>query len=44
MSGDGESNGIYSVLIATDGSAHAEAAVEYGAWLAARARARPPST
>ncbi|MET0622064.1 MAG: universal stress protein [Pyrinomonadaceae bacterium] len=36
MSGDGESNGIYSVLIATDGSAHAEAAVEYGAWLAAR--------
>jgi nucleotide-binding universal stress UspA family protein len=40
MSGDGESNGIYSVLIATDGSAHAEAAVEYGAWLAARTGAR----
>jgi len=36
MSDDGESNGIYNVLIATDGSAHAEAAVEYGAWLAAR--------
>jgi nucleotide-binding universal stress UspA family protein len=40
MSGDGESNGIYSVLIATDGSTHAEAAVEYGAWLAARTGAR----
>jgi nucleotide-binding universal stress UspA family protein len=40
MSGDGESNGIHSVLVATDGSAHAEAAVEYGAWLAARTGAR----
>ncbi len=30
---------ISSILVATDGSAHGESAVEYGAWLAARARA-----
>jgi nucleotide-binding universal stress UspA family protein len=39
MSSDNEHSGIASVLIATDGSAHAEAAVEYGAWVAARTRA-----
>jgi nucleotide-binding universal stress UspA family protein len=36
MNSDTEHSGIASVLIATDGSAHAEAAVEYGAWIAAR--------
>lgn len=36
MSSNGEEKVIDNVLIATDGSAHAEAAVEYGAWLAAR--------
>jgi nucleotide-binding universal stress UspA family protein len=39
MSSDNEHSGSASVLIATDGSAHAEAAVEYGAWVAARTRA-----
>ena len=32
--------GISEIVVATDGSAHAEAAVEYGAWLAARTGAR----
>jgi nucleotide-binding universal stress UspA family protein len=36
MSSNVEEKVIDNVLIATDGSAHAEAAVEYGAWLAAR--------
>lgn len=40
MSSNGENTGIYDVLMATDGSAHAESAVEYGAWLAARTGAR----
>ncbi|HEX3561079.1 MAG TPA: universal stress protein [Pyrinomonadaceae bacterium] len=40
MSSNGEHSDISNVLIATDGSAHAAAAVEYGAWLAAQARAR----
>jgi nucleotide-binding universal stress UspA family protein len=39
MSSNSEQSGISSILIATDGSVHAEAAVEYGAWLAARTRA-----
>lgn len=39
MSSENEHSDISSILIATDGSAHAEAAVEYGAWLAARTRA-----
>jgi nucleotide-binding universal stress UspA family protein len=39
MNSDNEHSGISSVLIATDGSAHADAAVEQGAWLAARTRA-----
>lgn len=34
-----EHSEISSILVATDDSAHAEAAVEYGAWLAARTRA-----
>jgi nucleotide-binding universal stress UspA family protein len=36
MSSDREQSRVSSILIATDGSAHAETAVEYGAWLAAR--------
>ncbi len=35
-----EREGISEIVVATDGSAHAEAAVEYGAWLAARTGAR----
>jgi nucleotide-binding universal stress UspA family protein len=40
MSSNSEHSVIYQVLIATDGSVQAEAAVEYGAWLAARTGAR----
>jgi nucleotide-binding universal stress UspA family protein len=39
MSSKNEHAGISSILIATDGSTHAKAAVEYGAWLAAKMRA-----
>jgi len=39
MSSKNEHAGISSILIATDGSTHAKAAVEYGAWLAAKTRA-----
>ncbi|HEY0376928.1 MAG TPA: universal stress protein [Pyrinomonadaceae bacterium] len=39
MSINGEQSNISNILVATDGSLHAETAVEYGAWLAARTRA-----
>ena len=40
MNSNGEHSGISSLLIATDGSVYADVATEYGAWLAARLRAR----
>lgn len=36
MSSDREQSSFSSILVATDGSAHAETAVKYSAWLAAR--------
>src|SRR4051794_31704317 len=40
MDRNGEAFHIANILIAVDGSAHAETAVEYGAWLAALTGAR----
>lgn len=40
MNSNGEHSGISSLLVATDGSVYADVAIECGAWLAARLRAR----